>query len=185
MIASTAAFPCVPLMSEPFLIRPMSESDLDAVLALQGAIYPPHYHEPRPVFASKLALAAPYCFVVARQSTLQGYLFAHPWPQAAPPALFAAIAQIPADADSLFIHDMALHPDCRGRSLGQQLLQAALAAAEASGLSGSTLVAVQDAAQFWQRQGYRPRCVPSGSEFPGLYGHEAQFMWRPDNATDR
>jgi hypothetical protein len=68
-------------MAKQLLIRPMQTSDLDAVLALQGTIYPSHYHEPRTVFASKLALAAEFCFVVTRENTLMGYLFAHPWLQ--------------------------------------------------------------------------------------------------------
>ena len=171
-------------MPTQFLIRPMLAPDLDVVLALQCAIYPPHYHEPRTVFASKLALGAEFCFVVTREHALMGYLFAHPWQQTAPPALFAAIWQIPDGADSLFIHDMALHPDCRGRSLGQQLLQTSLASAAAAGLSSSTLVAVQDAAQFWLCQGYQ-RCTPqSGPQFPGLYGCNAQFMRRTLTTAD-
>ncbi|MDQ5886727.1 MAG: hypothetical protein RL210_2332 [Pseudomonadota bacterium] len=166
-------------MAKQLLIRPMQTSDLDAVLALQGTIYPSHYHEPRTVFASKLALAAEFCFVVTRENTLMGYLFAHPWLQTAPPALFTAIGRVPDSADSLFIHDMALHPDCRSRSLGQQLLQSSLAAAAAAGLSCSTLVAVQDAARFWLRQGYQPCTPQSDANFPGLYGCDAQFMRRP------
>lgn len=170
-------------MAAQLLIRPMQASDLDAVLTLQGEIYPPHYHEPRTVFASKLSLAGEFCFVVVQEHALMGYLFAHPWPQSAPPALFAAIGQLPEGADSLFIHDMALHPDCRGRSLGQQLLQSSLAAAETACLSYSTLVAVQDAAQFWLRQGYQPCTPPSDADFPGRYGCDAQFMRRTITAA--
>ncbi len=172
-------------MPTQFLIRPMLASDLDAVLALQCAIYPPHYHEPRTVFASKLALGAEFCFAVRRENHLMGYLFAHPWQSSEPPALFAAIEQIPNGADSLFIHDMALHPDCRGRSLGRQLLRASLAAAAASGLTCSTLVAVQDAAQFWLRQGYQPCTPQTAPHFPGLYGRDAQFMRRQSSASER
>jgi len=165
-------------MAAQLLIRPMQASDLDAVLTLQGAIYPPHYHEPRTVFASKLSLAGEFCFVVVQEHALMGYLFAHPWPQSAPPALFAAIGQLPEGADSLFIHDMALHPDCRGQRMGQQLLQRCLDAARDAGLCCSTLVAVQDAAGFWQHQGYRPCPTRATTDFPGRYGSDALFMHR-------
>lgn len=165
-------------MSAQFHIRPMLASDLDAVLALQAQIYPPQYHEPAAVFASKLTLAARFCLVVENQRCIKGYLFAHPWLKHAPPALFSCIAQIPDRADSLFIHDMALHPDCRGQRMGQQLLQRCLDAARDAGLRCSTLVAVQDAAGFWQHQGYHPYPTQATSDFPGRYGSDALFMRR-------
>lgn len=165
-------------MPTQFLIRPMLTSDLDAVLTLQAQIYPPQYHEPAAVFASKLGLAARFCLVVENQQGIRGYLSAHPWLSCAPPALFAAIEQIPIEADSLFIHDMALHPDCRGQNMGQQLLQQSLDEACHAGLRCSTLVAVEDAAGFWQRQGFFQRSVTARAEFPGRYGENALFMHR-------
>lgn len=163
-------------MPDLLQIRPMTFADIDGVLQVQAATYAEHYHEPATVFASKLALAGPFCFVAVKQQQLCGYLFAHPWPHSAPPALFAAIDQLPADADSLFIHDMALHPSCRGQAIGQHLLQHSLHAARQAQLSYSTLVAVQGAQRFWQRLGYRVAVIEHDSGFPGRYGEAAHYM---------
>lgn len=160
-------------------IRPMTAADIEGVLQVQAATYAAHYHEPAEVFASKLALAGQFCFVAVKQQQLCGYLFAHPWPHRAPPALFATIDQLPSDADSLFIHDLALHPSCRGQAIGRHLLQHSLLAAKQARLTYSTLVAVQGAQSFWQRIGYRVLEIEPGPGFPGRYGDTADYMQLP------
>lgn len=163
-------------MPDSLQIRPMTIADIDGVLQVQAATYATHYHEPAAVFASKLALAGQFCFVAEKQQQLCGYLFAHPWPHSAPPALFAAIDQIPSDADSLFVHDMALHPSWRGQAIGQRLIQHSLQAAQQAQLTYSTLVAVEGAQRFWQQIGYLVTDIEHGPSFPGRYGNTARHM---------
>ena len=159
-------------------IRPMQRHDLQAALELQNCIYPPAYHEPTDVFASKLALAAPFCMVAGGASGIVGYLLAHPWHIDRPPPLFTALEALPATPGSLFIHDLALLPEARGLRLAEALLLQAAAAAQAAGLAHATLVAVHGAASYWQRRGFRATGVASDAAagFPGRYGVDAVYM---------
>ncbi|KZE30283.1 hypothetical protein AVW16_12705 [Crenobacter luteus] len=154
----------------------MRATDLDGVLAVQRRCYRPELIESRAALASRHRLAPDTCWVAARDGALLGYLFAHPWQGEAPPALDAPLAALPAMADTLFIHDLALHPDARGLGLGPRLVDAALAAGRARGLVRSRLVAVQGADAFWSRFGYRAaRLAPAKL---ARYGDDAVGMAR-------
>lgn len=159
-------------------IRPMRRHDLQPVLELQNQIYPPAYREPADVFASKLALAAPFCMVVDSANGIVGYLLAHPWLADRPPPLFTTLETLPASPSSLFIHDLALLPTARGRLLAEALLRQSAVAAQASGLTHATLVAIHGAASYWQRRGFSETDVASDAAagFPGRYGVDAVFM---------
>ena len=57
-------------MSEPFqtTLRPVRAADLDAVLRVQAACYPPAMQEPAAVVAARIAQAAGTSFVAAHQN---------------------------------------------------------------------------------------------------------------------
>lgn len=159
-------------------IRPMQAQDLQPVLELQSQIYPPAYHEPASVFASKLALAGPFCMVADSANGIVGYLLAHPWLADRPPPLFATLETLPATPASLFIHDLALLPAARGQLLAEALLRQSAVVAQASGLTHATLVAVHGAASYWQQRGFRETDVTNDAAAgsPGRYGVDAVFM---------
>ncbi|WP_220272003.1 GNAT family N-acetyltransferase [Crenobacter cavernae] len=157
-------------------LRTMQEADLEAVLAVQRHCYRPELIESRHALASRRRLAPDTCWVAERADTLLGYLFAHPWAGEKPPALDTPLAGLPAGADTLFIHDLALHPDARGHGVGPKLVDEALRVARARGLVYSRLVAVQGADAFWARFGYRAYRLPTSKL--ACYGDDALGMQR-------
>ncbi|OWY40718.1 GNAT family N-acetyltransferase [Xenophilus sp. AP218F] len=155
-------------------LRRMQPLDLPAVLKVQQRCYPPHLLESPEALASRQQLSPDTCWVAASSGKLLGYLFAHPWRGETPPKLNVELRQLPADADTLFIHDLALHPDARGHGVAPRLVEQALRQARQRGLRYTRLVAVEGAAPYWQRFGYRSYRIPGYGL--GAYGDSAVSM---------
>ncbi|WP_259043780.1 GNAT family N-acetyltransferase [Chromobacterium alkanivorans] len=83
----------------------------------------------------------------------------------------------PDAADTLFIHDLALHPDARGHGLGPRLVQTVLGQGRRRGLRQARLVAVQGAARYWRRFGYQACARDDYTR--RTYGESAVGMQRP------
>lgn len=136
------------------VIRPMLVADLGAVHALQCAVHSGHYHEPLSALASRLTLGPQFCFVAEQEDRVVGYLFAHPW-AGNPPALHEVLTPcLTGEIDHLFMHDLAVSPMVRGASAGHRLIDAVVQKARATGWSDVRLVAVGDAREYWQRNGF-------------------------------
>jgi GNAT superfamily N-acetyltransferase len=140
----------------------MVAADLAEVLAI-AAICHPDLPEPPEIFAERLALHPAGCF-----ATQGGYAIAHPWAGEAPP-LATLLGALPAAPDHLFLHDVALRPEARGRGL----LPALLARLDALGWPETRLVAVRGTSALWARHGF----VASGPAKP-QYGLGAVAMQR-------
>ena len=147
--------------------RPMTAADLVKVAAI-AALCHPDLPEPPEVFAERLALFPAGCF-----ATEGGYAIAHPWAGKAPP-LAARLGALPDAPDHLFLHDVALRPEARGRGL----LPALLARLDALGLPETRLVAVRGTSALWARHGF----VETGAAKPG-YGPGAVAMRRVSSGS--
>lgn len=165
----------------PFSVRPMRPDDLPAVLAVQAITYASVMHESAATLASRLHLSPDTCQVAqVSEGKVAGYLFTHAWTVGLPPALDMPLADLPAQPDCWYIHDLALHPSLHGQGAARALYEAARQAASAWMLPHSALVAVQDAAPFWQRFGYVAEPAPSAQLRAKLrdYGDGAVYMMR-------
>lgn len=164
-------------------IRPMSDGDAAAVLAVQQAAYAPSHHEDWAVLARKLQLWPAGCWVAEDAGRLLGYLFSHPGRLDAPPLLHAELDGLPARPDAYALHDLALLPQAQGRGLGRALFERVLQQAAAAGLPSLSLVAVQGSASYWARLGFAP-LLPAPPQLAS-YGGEAVFMTRvaPETAV--
>lgn len=161
------------------LCRPMTDSDLPAVLALQAQVYPADILEEEAFFLNRLALAAWTCRVTIREERLLGYLVAYPWSADLPPALNQPLERLPQQADSWFVHDCAVSPQAQGLGLASLMLRDSALSAGQAGLTRASLVSLAPAVGYWEKQGYRP--VP---HTPALvaklagYGPGASYMTR-------
>jgi len=129
--------------------RKMQRDDLASVCRIAAACHPDFPEDSR-VLAEKQRLAPEFCFVLADGRQITGYLLAHPWRLGEIPALDHLLEKIPADADCLYLHDLALLPQVRGGGYAAQVL-ALLAGSSYKKLA---LVAVNDSEIFWQKQGF-------------------------------
>lgn len=159
-------------------VRPLGHADLPAALAIQSEAYPPFLLEDRHAFASRLAVAAPYCLAATLDGALIAYLLAHGWPGESPPAV-GTILDPDAPREVLFIHDLAVSGGGRGSGIGRRLVAEAFALAARDGLWMAELIAVQGAAGYWRRLGFiEASTSPALARKVAGYGPEARWMHR-------
>lgn len=163
----------------PSQIRAMRLEDLDAVLAVQAVCYPPSMQEAGAVLRARIHAAADTCVVAEDGNGICGYLFAYPSSRGLVTPLGAEFA--PArDADTLYLHDLAVMPRAHGRGLARRMAAHLLEQAQSRGFAWSALVSVQDTAGFWSTLGYRiddaasPAARTALAGYPGL----ARYMVR-------
>jgi GNAT superfamily N-acetyltransferase len=158
--------------------RLMTAVDLDAVADIAVIGFPDHF-EGRDCFENRLALNPSGCFVLADAGgEPRGYLVAYPWHSEAAPRLNTLIEAIPEDATVLYLHDLALHPDVRGEGWSQIIVERLAHQARAEGWPALALVAVNDAAPFWERRGFTVVDSPAIKAKLAGYGADARYMVR-------
>lgn len=155
--------------------RAMTAADLPAVAPISDAVHG-RYSEPFEVYAERLALYPAGCFVFAADGAPSGYLIAHPWRRDTPPKLGAVLGAIPADADTFYLHDIALLPATRGTGAGRAAVELTIRAARAAGFGEITLMAVGGADSFWTAQGFS--IADATPDILASYGPEARLMRR-------
>lgn len=142
-------------MTQPdaIVVRTMRANDLDAVLAIQLACYGAGFVESGELIARRLASAPRTGWVVEHRGGVQAYLAGYPSVVGKLTPLHGEF-EVAAAADSLYLHDLAVHPDASGLGLGPRLVRQASAHAVQAGWRHSALVSVQSSVGFWERQGY-------------------------------
>ena len=158
--------------------RPMTPADLDAVAEIALLAFPDHF-EGRDCFANRLGLNPTGCFVLAGgDDAPKGYLVAWPWRKDEAPALNTLVDAIPDDAGVMYLHDLALHPDVRGQGWSEPIVERLAEDARAAGWPALALVAVNDAAPFWEKRGFSVVDSPAMAAKLHTYGPEARYMLR-------
>jgi GNAT superfamily N-acetyltransferase len=122
------------------------------------------------VLAERLALFPAGCFFADG-----GYVIAYPARRGEPPALDTLLHALPAAADALHVHDIALLPAMQGQGFGGAALQMLQAVAAERRLAWLSLVAVHGTGPYWTRFGFREAPASSGL---ATYGAEARYMVR-------
>ena len=157
--------------------RPMVPQDLDGVQELADAIHPDH-PESMDVFAERLRLYPRGCHVLGAGRSLMGYDISHPWHLGKPPALNSRLGEIPGDASTYYIHDVALLPEARGKGYASQAVEELALHACAVGLGNLSLVAVNRSQIFWEKLGFHATAVPGLDGKLLSYGSDAVLMMR-------
>lgn len=167
------------MRSFPPLVRPLASQDLPGLLAVQLACYGPGFVENHEVFAARLASPANCSLVLERAGVVCAYLAAYRSARGKVTALhgdFDAVAQ----PDTLYLHDMAVLPQCAGQGLARALLQPLWNQARSEGLRHTALVSVQGSQAYWERHGYAEQPLADAAQRERLasYGDGAVYMAR-------
>jgi ribosomal protein S18 acetylase RimI-like enzyme len=157
--------------------RAMAVADLPTVMAVATAVHP-DYPEGEAVFAERLALHPSGCLVLAGGEGLGGYVLSHPWRLGQVPALDSLLGALPDDADTYYIHDLALLPTARGGGAASACVDKLAAHARACGFARIALVAVGNSAGFWRRQGFREAHDEALARKLASYDDAARYMVR-------
>jgi ribosomal protein S18 acetylase RimI-like enzyme len=163
-------------MSKPHWRR-ANISDLPAISAIAAQIHPDLPERPE-VFAEKMRLYPDGCRALVADDEVVGYGLAHPWKQHQVPPLDGFLDHLPADADCLYLHDVAVLPDFRG-GVARDYVAAIEELARASGIAVLALVSVYATRPLWQRLGFQP--ITADAELRAKlasYGEGATYMLR-------
>jgi GNAT superfamily N-acetyltransferase len=150
----------------------MVREDLEQVFAIQCRAHQPDYHEPVEALASRLENGDGHCLVAVAAEGLAAYLLAHPW-RGSPPVLHRPL-RCATEPDHLFLHDLAVAPECRGQRIAAALLEGLLAKTQSCRLAEIRLVALAGAQAFWLAHGWRAQAEPLAA----AYGEGACLMTR-------
>lgn len=135
-------------------LRAMRQSDLPRILEIQAQCYPPSMQEGAATILERLQAAGDTCLVAEDGGKVGAYLFAYRSTLGAVTPL-GGVFKPCAAGDTIYLHDLALGRESKGKGLGSLLVRAALTQARERGLSHAALVAVQDAHAYWRRLGFR------------------------------
>ena len=161
------------------VVRPLAQSDLPALLAVQLACYGEGFIESGEVFARRLGSPANCSLVLEQAGVVCAYLAAYRSARGKVTALhgdFDAVAQ----PDTLYLHDMAVLPAHAGQGLARALLEPLWRQARSGGLGHTALVSVQGSRAYWERQGYSVQPLDDATQQARLadYGPGAVYMAR-------
>lgn len=157
--------------------RSMTAQDLARVQILADTIHVDH-PEDAEIFAERLRLYPQGCLALEEGGRLIGYALTHPWHLGRPPALNSLLGEVPQDATTYYVHDVALLPEARGKGYAARVAEKLAHHAGAAGFSNLSLVAVNNSQGFWERLGFRMRSVPGLEEKLLSYGPDAVLMVR-------
>lgn len=136
------------------ILRLLTPADIGELHRVEAETYLPALHESDEAFLQLIALFPDGAFGFFDDQGLCGYAFATPTRAGETLALRSVLEHIPADADTFYIHDVAIAHRCRGQGLARQLVERLLALARARGFRRSELVSVQGSAPFWRKFGF-------------------------------
>ena len=158
--------------------RAMTAADLDGVIAVAAEAFPNHFEE-RACYAERLDLYPQGCRVLTDGAgAVHGYVFAYPWTADAAPPLNVLIGGLPADAGVFYLHDLALARPARGGGYAKTAVETVVELARGGGWPALCLVAVNDAAPFWEQHGFEVADPPGMAEKLAGYGADARYMVR-------
>jgi hypothetical protein len=155
--------------------RSMQVSDLAHVCGIAAAVHPNLPERPE-VFAEKLRLNTPGCFVLEHAREIVGYAICHPWRLYEIPPLDAYLVSLPSRPDCLYVHDVAISREARGRRSLAALMKVMIGRCRADGLSALALVSVHGTADMWGKFGFREAPDARLGAKLQSYGPDARYM---------
>jgi GNAT superfamily N-acetyltransferase len=138
-------------------IRHLTHDDIPQVLRVQEDAYKRELLECAEIFSRKLLLFPRGCLGHFEDAWLEAYVFSHPWNLGQLVPLDHSLAALPESPDCLYIHDLAVCKDSRGKGLARRLVLEVFQVAEKMRLWQFALVAVQDSEPFWENWGFQRR----------------------------
>ncbi len=161
----------------PIHWRSLTTLDLPAVESIAAEVHP-DFPEDTAVFAERQRLYPDGTRLLELAGRPSGYILSHPWRLGRIPALNSSLGGIPADADTYYIHDLALLPTARGSGAAALIVHDMLDHAAREGFETASLVAVNNSVAFWARHGFVPEDRPELAAKLRSYEDSARFMVR-------
>ena len=153
-------------------LRNIDSGDWASILLIQEECYPEIAPESLSVLQSKWQLSPRSCFVIEADKLVVGYCLAHPWTLGSPPSLEQVVSPVK-QADTLYLHDIALSADAQGKGAGRAVFEKLVTLARQLSFNSISLVAVQGASSYWKKQGFVLQSIDKSLE---TYTADACYM---------
>jgi ribosomal protein S18 acetylase RimI-like enzyme len=137
------------------VFRTLTRDDIPGLHRLEADSYLPALHESDEAFLRLIELFPEGAIGCFDDEGLCGYAFGVPLKAGSTLELRTPLAKIPDEADTFYIHDVAVAERCRGRGLGRALASRLLDLAHDRGFTRLELVSVQGSTPFWEKFGFR------------------------------
>ena len=155
--------------------RALTALDLPDVEAIATKVHP-DFPEDLTVFAERQRLYSEGARLLELDGVPSGYILSHPWHFEALPELNSLLRAIPDDADTYYLHDLALLPAARGTGAAAMIVGDILRHARAMGFASVSLVAVNGSLPFWYKHGFRAHKAPELDHKLASYEAPARLM---------
>lgn len=180
-------------MAAPTIAPLSSRAELEGMMAVQRACYPPTYVESMATYEHRSAtFPAGHLVALDGDGTVVGYAQAFPWVAETLPvcdvdaARFAAtvaeaLALGPVHPRVVFhVHDISCAPSAQGRGVATALMRAVLDFAVRAGYARAQLVAVMGMEAVWGKPAYGFVAAPGGGRHPDAGAMDAYaYAGRP------
>lgn len=153
----------------------MTTLDLPVIEAIAASVHPA-FPEDIVVFAERQRLYPDGTRLLELDGEPAGYILSHPWRFGALPALNSLLGAIPDDADTYYLHDLALLPVARGTGAAAMIVGDMLRHARLGGFPSASLVAVNGSLPFWYKHGFREVPAPELAQKLASYEAAARLM---------
>ena len=141
-------------MDAHFTVRAVVHENLNEILELQKLSYRKEYWETKETFETMLNVYPKGCRVVFVDSKAVGYLFFHPSLEGKIQKLNYTSLKLTGKEDCMYLHDLSIHPDYRGKGITKFLLNYLNESTKEEGLHKQMLISVQDSVLFWEKNGF-------------------------------
>lgn len=158
--------------------RPALESDLQVVYAMHESAHK-GLPESREVLEEKFQLFPHGWLVFEKTARIVGYGISYPWRLYTVPVLNSRMGTLPKCPNCLFLHDLALLPEARGKNSAQGFLQLAAMLAASHKLQALTGVSLYGSSRLWVRYGFAVVNDPTLNRQLCSYGPNARYVLRP------
>ncbi|MBP7567628.1 MAG: GNAT family N-acetyltransferase [Burkholderiaceae bacterium] len=169
----------MPNAADDLRLLTLAPEHLPGLLEVQLACYGAGFVEDRDVFARRIVSPVGCSRVLVRGGEVLAYLAAYRSVLGKVTPLHGdfEVVEVP---DTLYLHDMAVHPSLAGQGLAQRLFDALIELAHYEHLLQAALVAVQGAQGYWARQGFAVQTLTDAAQQARMaaYGADAAYMTR-------
>jgi GNAT superfamily N-acetyltransferase len=161
---------------EDFRWAPILPPDWGAIAAIAALIHPDLPERPE-VFDERRNLFPEGCqALVATSGAIAGYGIAYPWTLHSVPTLDAFIGRLPDKPDCLYVHDVAILPEARGRRGAERYIELIRAAARTARIARLACVSVYGTDAMWRKYGFSVDPSPAVAAKMQSYGESAKYM---------
>lgn len=155
--------------------RAMTAYDLPAVEKIAAVVHPGLFEAPQ-VLAERQRLYHNGCYLLEVGERPAGYVLSHPWRASSLPQLNSLLGDIPDDAATYYLHDLALLPVARRIGAASRIVSALIKHARARGFPTMSLVAVNGSQGFWEKHGFVVADAPQLEDKLRSYEADARLM---------